>query len=495
MKKLFLWVSLLLLLAEMALSQERLLVTNSCDYSGEISPVEDLYGFASDTEADDAMKQIMKYTGLPSNFTIKAANVPNAAAILYEDKRFILYNQYFMIRIKDETKTDWAALSILAHEIGHHLSGHTLDTQGSRPDKELEADRFSGFILYKMGASIEEARTAMDALASETGTPTHPPKSARLAAVTNGWLEAENQNEAVKPIRSEPTEKPVSPVITVVPKSPADPQRASAVFRRVWVEQGVEEGGVKGLRVHASFILSHLPGEKCKAVAWFYDEASGEPLEDFNGLYSTSTGDVSAGVDFVPSDVSSDFTDFSLFLPYDELHLEEGNYRIKFQIGLFHQMQGDRMQQVGPVSAFSSFEYKFGKPIPSALFQKLWVDFDVYEGIRKGLRIHLQFSVRNGKDKPCRAVAWFYSDSGLPLQDYNGKYNSVDGKVSVGADFLPRYDSADYSDLTLFMPYDELHLSSGHHSLKLDAGLFFENEGALKQLGEGFEARTFSFSK
>lgn len=501
MKKLFLWAHLLLL-AEVTLSQERLLVTSSCNYSGEISPVEDLYGFASDTDADDAMKLIMKYTGLPSNFTIKAANVPNAAAILYEDKRFILYNQYFMVRIKDETKTDWAALSILAHEIGHHLSGHTLDNQGSRPDKELEADRFAGFILYKMGATMEQARSAMDALASETGTPTHPPKSARLAATTNGWLEAEHQNEEVKPFRSPEKsvppfveDKPKSPV-EVEPKSPVDPQKASAVFRSVWVEEGVEQAGLMGLRVHASFTLSNLPGENCRAVAWFYDEISGEPLEDFNGLYSTSTGDVSVGVDFAAKDVFADFTDFSLFLPYDELHLEGGNYMIKFQIGLFHQIQGSKMQQVGPVSAFSSFEYKKeGKSMPSALFQKLWIDLDVYEGIRKGLRIHLQFNVKNGKDKPCRAVAWFYSDSGLPLQDYNGNYNSVDGKVSVGVDFLPRFDLADYSDFTLFMPYDELHLSPGKHSLKVDAGLFVENEGALKQLGEGFEVLNFFYSK
>lgn len=456
--------------------------------------MEDLYGFASDTEADDAMRRIMRYTGLPANFTIKAANVPNAAAVLYQEKRFILYNQYFMLRIKDETKTDWAAFSILAHEIGHHLSGHTLDNQGSRPDKELEADRFSGFILYKMGATLEEARIAMEALAVETGTPTHPPKSARLAAVTNGWLEAQQQNAVVKPIGGA---VPVStkPPETVVSRSPADPEKATAVFNNISVELGVEEGGVKGFRIHAHFSVTNLPGEKCRAVAWFYDAATGEPLEDFNGKYATSTGDVSAGADFEPKALSADFWDLPMFIPYEELHLEEGAHSIKFQIGLFHRMPGGRMQQIGAASPYSTFNYYAGPPKPVVQYRKLWVDFDVYEGMRKGMRIHLQFNAQNLQGKPCRAIARFYFGSGLPLLDYNGRYKTEDGKISVGTDFSPQSTTSEFQDFTLFMPYDELHLSSGDHSLKMETGLFYQAGGEYLPLGEGFEAFPFTYSK
>jgi len=99
----------------------------------------------------------MKYTGLLSNFIIKTADVPNAKASISGSTRYVLYNQLFMKRVKQQTNTDWAAISILAHEIGHHLSGHTLDDQGTRPNKELEADRFSGFVLAKMSATLEEA--------------------------------------------------------------------------------------------------------------------------------------------------------------------------------------------------------------------------------------------------------------------------------------------------------------------------------------------------
>ncbi len=81
----------------------------------------------------------------------------------------------------------WASLSILAHEVGHHLNGHSLIPGGSRPSLELQADKFSGFILAKIGASLEEAQSAINAIVSENGSTTHPGKSARLAAIANGW--------------------------------------------------------------------------------------------------------------------------------------------------------------------------------------------------------------------------------------------------------------------------------------------------------------------
>jgi|GEM_PF-900371 len=173
-------------------AQVRLIIAEACSYFGENIEGE-VYGFASDSEAESAVDRIMRFTGLPQNFTIKAANVPNAAAVIRDNKRLILYNQTFMERVKERTNTDWAAISILAHEIGHHLSGHTLEPGGSRPETELQADKFSGYILYKMGATLEQSQKAMDTMTGEGGSETHPPKSARLAAIANGWVEARQQ--------------------------------------------------------------------------------------------------------------------------------------------------------------------------------------------------------------------------------------------------------------------------------------------------------------
>ena len=183
-------------------AQERLQVKASCTYDGEL-PDEELWSFASDDQAQQAVSTIMQYTGLPQNFDIMAANVPNAAAVIRGSRRLILYSQGFMLRVASSTGTDWAATSIMAHEIGHHLSGHTLEAGGSRPKIELEADRFSGYVLQRMGATLDEAQIAMRTLASDTGGETHPAKSARLAAIENGWIAARDQGGAI--VRNETT--------------------------------------------------------------------------------------------------------------------------------------------------------------------------------------------------------------------------------------------------------------------------------------------------
>jgi hypothetical protein len=54
----------------------------------------------------------------------------------------------------------------------------------------LEADRFSGFVLYNLGATLDEAQIAIRTFSGTQGSSTHPGRSARIAAITNGWISA-----------------------------------------------------------------------------------------------------------------------------------------------------------------------------------------------------------------------------------------------------------------------------------------------------------------
>ncbi|HEX9981279.1 MAG TPA: hypothetical protein VGB50_12015 [Flavobacterium sp.] len=163
-----------------------------CNYYGGSVPAE-LTTSAPGDSATEVIQQILSVVGLRPNFEIRAANVPNAAAVILSNKRYILYNRKFMAAINSYSGNDWAAISILAHEIGHHLNGHTLTGQGSRPDIELEADEFSGFVLCKMGASLEDAQAAMNVAASLKASHTHPARRDRLRAIAGGWNNAKNQ--------------------------------------------------------------------------------------------------------------------------------------------------------------------------------------------------------------------------------------------------------------------------------------------------------------
>ncbi len=196
-------------------------ISGSCSYNSELS-TNKLYGFTSDNQAQNALSKIMNYTGLPVNFTLIAADVDNACAVIQQKSsgnmvRYIMYNQQFMMQVEDLTKNHWAETSILAHEIGHHLSGHTLLQGGSRPDLELEADRFSGFILYKIGASLDDAQIAMKIFSSDVGSSTHPAKKSRLVAITNGWLAAKEQDNSNRPEQNTTTipETPNKQITTI----------------------------------------------------------------------------------------------------------------------------------------------------------------------------------------------------------------------------------------------------------------------------------------
>lgn len=147
-----------LFITQTVCAQEKLNIglDNSCSYYGE-EITDDVFSFSSTREAIDIVRKIVNTVGLEQNFEIMVANVPNALATISNSNRLILYSQNFILRIKNATGTDWAGITILAHEIGHHLNGHTIMRGGSRPKLELQADKFSGFVCAKMGATIEEA--------------------------------------------------------------------------------------------------------------------------------------------------------------------------------------------------------------------------------------------------------------------------------------------------------------------------------------------------
>lgn len=125
---------------------------------------------------------------------IYRARVAAAHAVFVDGRAAIVYNPGFLDEVVERAGTPWAAVSVIAHELGHHHYGHShdpIDTLpvGARHTHELEADYFSGYALARMGASIEEAEAAQAVLFSVDSSPTHPDSASRLEAITEGWLE------------------------------------------------------------------------------------------------------------------------------------------------------------------------------------------------------------------------------------------------------------------------------------------------------------------
>ncbi|HUM52841.1 MAG TPA: hypothetical protein PK431_13545 [Chitinophagales bacterium] len=177
-----------------------ILINSACNYAGIPVNVENFNDddvAEADEETEETVVNIMSYTGLPTNFAMLISDsIANACAFIDKsEKRFIVYNKEFMDSVKRVTKTNWSVRSILAHEIAHHLSGHTLPNNGScQKINELEADRFSGFVLGKMGANMQQALIAMELFGDENESENHPAKMCRMKAITDGWQKAMVKN-------------------------------------------------------------------------------------------------------------------------------------------------------------------------------------------------------------------------------------------------------------------------------------------------------------
>ena len=147
------------------------------------------------------LQEIIDITGLQTDFELKEANVLNIEASVSHRKRYILYNPTYITTLNNLTKNKWAVMTLLAHEVGHHLNGHTIHRGGSTPELELEADEFAGFILYKLGATLKQSQNVIYYIATEKASRTHPSKNSRLSAIEKGWNKAsasEQMNDTAK---------------------------------------------------------------------------------------------------------------------------------------------------------------------------------------------------------------------------------------------------------------------------------------------------------
>jgi tetratricopeptide (TPR) repeat protein len=185
----------------------------ACQYgsSTDASEICDFYqnkSFATYRNADIALDKILDVTGMSKRFVLKECNdISNCLATTYKGIRYILYDRDFMDAIATRTNS-WSSTSILAHEIGHHVNGHTLGkketTLSESRQMEIEADEYSGFVMFKLGASLSQAQEAIRVYGSDKDDSysTHPSKDKRLRAIVKGYNKAKGQGSNNSEVQS-----------------------------------------------------------------------------------------------------------------------------------------------------------------------------------------------------------------------------------------------------------------------------------------------------
>lgn len=139
------------------------------------------------------MRRIEVYASDTDNACATLRRATNSGSL----KPIIAYNPTFINELLDYS--EWAVIGVFAHEVGHHFN---LDIRGSFMNrrlvnrtshrKELNADKFAGWILKRFGATLDEA-LHLYRIFEINQSFTHPAKSNRVNAMRQGWYEAHYQ--------------------------------------------------------------------------------------------------------------------------------------------------------------------------------------------------------------------------------------------------------------------------------------------------------------
>lgn len=299
------WSILLMMCISSTYAQQNQ-ATFICHYYGNSNQVEEIcqnmQRYISAGRAEKEVKKIASLMNLSrSPFQmVECDNTDNCFATLVEGVPTIIYDRDFLNRVEEVTTKDWAAISILAHEVGHLAYYHPTSPRTDQRQKELEADEFSGACLYKLGASLEEAQLAINHFQDEMGNNTHPPRAERLQAIEKGWKEewAKSGGKLSEEKEEEPiVNETVPEIVDEIPQR-VDNRRVGCIEGNCSEGLGYfihsSQGSYKGLwkegKRHGVGIHYDAQGYKIYEGDWNLGKREG------NGIYYFETGDVFQGL-------------------------------------------------------------------------------------------------------------------------------------------------------------------------------------------------------
>jgi hypothetical protein len=112
----------------------------------------------------------------------------------------------------------------------------------------------------------------------------------------------------------------------------------------------------------------------------------------------------------------------------------------------------------------------------------MWIDYDVTENGKKGMRMHLKFTAINLKGVDAYAAIYFEKKNGEKINGVSTEYRSKNGQLAVYKSLKPAYDEAVYKDLQLFMPYSEINVGTGKFDLKMKAEIIYPSGDLIKHM-------------
>ena len=94
----------------------------------------------------------------------------------------------------------------------------------------------------------------------------------------------------------------------------------------------------------------------------------------------------------------------------------------------------------------------------SVTINKIWLEKDVSQNSKLGMKIHFYLRTDGLKDVPLSAIAYFDEPKGVGVKDTDGYWRTSGGTVAVWADFTPPYENSVWNDFWFFVAYEDIHI-------------------------------------
>jgi hypothetical protein len=274
----------------------------------------------------------------------------------------------------------------------------------------------------------------------------------------------------------------------------AQPKKATGKLDRIWIDYDITEGGKKGMRIHSKFTVYGMKNV-ASYLAIYFETSDGKRLKDNNKSFYSATGEVAVykelKIDYDPGV----YADLAIFMPYEELDLSPGEYDLRMDVDLIYK-SGGLIEHL----TFESFVYtqpdaevnEAPLPVPDnntptttdlkASVEKVWVDYDITQNGKRGMLIHVNFTVRGLKGVESYLAIYFERKNGDKLTNTNPTYASKNGQLAVFKSLKPGFEPTVYEDAQLFLPYEEIKIGKGVFDLKMDIDLIYKNGDLFQHL-------------
>jgi len=266
-------------------------------------------------------------------------------------------------------------------------------------------------------------------------------------------------------------------------RTPIPSTKPSASFKQVWVDHNIMESGIKGMRIHVKFTAYGMRNLNSYLAIYFMD-SDGDYLKDKNGKFASASDDVAVYREITPAYDPAEFNDLTVFMPYAELELPSGTYELTMDIKLIYKQGGLIQELTKEDFRYNSAGTTQVRPTSAvtAKANRIWVDYNVTEGGKRGMRIHVNFEVTGLKGVPSKLVARVQKENGTYVMNGNRGYSNEDGQLEVFFEMNPGFATTVYKDADIFLPYSEITVSSGKYDLKLDVDINYADGELIQHL-------------